>query len=102
MLIGIKADRIEQRIAGCHILEDISEVVEDFTAKLKNTCDDVFDEGISKGHTNWQMYGSCKPDNDKYCLVYKYNCTFDSEEDNLDICMEDPLELRKFVSRKLP
>ena len=100
MLIGIKADRIEQRILRRHILEDIGEVVEDFTAKLKNTWDDVLDEGISKGHTNWQMYGSCKPDNDKYCLVYKYNCTFDSDEDNLDICMEDSMELRKFVNKK--
>ena len=99
ILIGLQADRILQRILRRHILEDIGEVVVDLTQELKNTWDDVLDEGISKGHTNWQMYGSCKPDNDKYCLVYKYNCTFNSDEDNLDIHMEDADVVKKFITK---
>ena len=38
-----------------------------------NTWDDVLDEGVIKGYTNWQLYGSCKPQHDTYVLTQIYN-----------------------------
>ena len=36
------------------------------------TYEEVLDAGISKGTTNWQMYGSKKPFNKPYKLVDHY------------------------------
>jgi phage/plasmid-associated DNA primase len=47
---------------------------------LINTLESVLDEGISKGTTNWQLYGSRKPGNDAYELTHHYEITFN--EDN--------------------
>jgi len=44
---------------------------------LINTWESVLDEGISKGTTNWTLYGSRKPQNEAYELKMVYNITFD-------------------------
>ena len=33
---------------------------------LTNNWDSIYDEGLSKGTTNWQLYGSRKPGNEAY------------------------------------
>ena len=51
---------------------------EDFAhLPLINTWEDVLDEAISKGTTNWQLFGSRKPDNEAYKLVEKFEITYD-------------------------
>jgi len=44
---------------------------------LINTWEDVFDNGIMKGHTNWQMFGSKKPGNQSYKLTHVYRILYD-------------------------
>ena len=80
MIIGIQSDRITQRILREKMVKKLSEVWEDLPLKNKNY-DDILDEGITIGFTNWQLYGSGKPNNQKYELTYVYEVTFD-ENDN--------------------
>ena len=42
---------------------------------LTNTKEDVVDIAIAHGTNPWQMYGSCKPGNDKYKLTKYYKLT---------------------------
>ena len=41
------------------------------------------DDGISKGYTNWQMYGSRKPHHESYKLTQVYNISVDSDDGEL-------------------
>lgn len=42
--------------------------------------EDVFDDKISAGTSGWQMYGSCKPGCEPYCLTQYIQCTFDASD----------------------
>ena len=79
MIIGLQTDRITQLMLRERMMVRAEEMWPDFP-KI-NTWDDVFDEGISKGTTNWQLYGSCKPNHDRYRLTYVYEATFDSADE---------------------
>ena len=48
---------------------------------ITNNYEDVFDEGITKGFVNWQIYGSRKPQHKAYSLTYLFEITYDSEEE---------------------
>jgi phage/plasmid-associated DNA primase len=52
---------------------------------LTNDVNDLIDEGVCKGICNWQMFGSCKPDNEAYKLKYYYNFKFNKSNDDWDI-----------------
>jgi P4 family phage/plasmid primase-like protien len=58
---------------------------------LVNTWEDVFDNGIFKGHTNWQMFGSKKPGNLAYKLtqVYQVSYTGDGEFEQVEVAVSD-------------
>lgn len=74
MIIGIKMDRTMQVMLRERIIQKISEVWE---LPLINNWDSVFDDGISKGTTNWQMFGSRKPGHQAYELTKHYVVDFD-------------------------
>jgi P4 family phage/plasmid primase-like protien len=74
MIIGIQMDRTMQMILREKILEKIGDV---WDFPLINTWDAVLDEGISKGTTNWQMFGSRKPGNECYELTEHWTMTYD-------------------------
>jgi len=74
IIIGIQMDHILQQILREKIIEKISEIS---SLPLINDWKNVLDEGISKGNTNWQMYGSQKPNNESYCLNYIIECEID-------------------------
>jgi len=79
MIIGVQADHTIQRMLRETMMERLPQTV--FTdLPLKNDWDTVFDEGISKGHTNWQLYGSRKPAHDTYKLRYHYVVTMDAAD----------------------
>lgn len=48
---------------------------------LINSWESVFDEGISKGCTNWQLYGSRKPGNEAYELTKHYVMELGTDKD---------------------
>ena len=48
-----------------------------------NTWEDVYDEGVTKGTVNWQLYGSRKPNHDKYSLTRLFKVSYDDSDGEL-------------------
>lgn len=88
IIIGIQMDHILQTMLRDRIVSKIGDIWE---LPLINSWDAVFDEGISKGTTNWQMYGSRKPGNQAYELTQYWWVSYDSRDG------EFMLEERKVV-----
>lgn len=70
---------------------------------LINTWESVLDEGISKGKTNWQLFGSRKPGNEAYEFTHHYLVTFDSSDSNfmMDERKVDDFNLKKTLPNYL-
>lgn len=79
MIIGIHMLRTLQLIIRENIINELATVWDDLP--LTNTWSDVLDEGVSKGSTNWQLYGSKKPGNEAYKLKYVLELKYDSNDD---------------------
>ena len=78
MIIGIQMDHNAQKLLRERVKEKVAECWGDFP--LVNTWDDVFDEGVTIGYTNWQLYGSCKPKHIAYKLTNVYEVSYDPED----------------------
>jgi P4 family phage/plasmid primase-like protien len=48
---------------------------------LQNSWNEVFDEGITQGCVNWQVYGSRKPGNKAYELKYVFEVAYDGDDE---------------------
>jgi hypothetical protein len=70
MIIGIHMERNLQMLLRSKMVPRLKEIWD--ALPLQNTWDEVVDEGITKGTTNWQLYGSRKPGNQSYSLKYYY------------------------------
>ena len=90
MIIGIQMDNTLQTILREKILEQIGDVWE---LPLKNDWTEVLDEGISKGVTNWQLYGSQKPGNDAYKVTYYLTAELDVIDNNWMTTGKKPKDL---------
>jgi P4 family phage/plasmid primase-like protien len=77
IIIGIQMDHILQMILREKVIESVHEIWE---LPIINSWDSVFDDGISKGTTNWQMYGSKKPGNQAYELTQYYMMGYDERD----------------------
>jgi len=87
LIFGIHMDRTLQKMLRKKVMKEFFQVV-DILSNLKPDCvaNTIFDEGITNGTTNWQLYGSRKPYNEAYQLVnyWKGECG-DTIEDWKDI-----------------
>lgn len=81
-IIGIQADHITQQLLRQKMLVRAQEMWSDFPKT--NTWEDVFDIRISKGTSNWQLYGSRKPNYDRYILTHVYNVEYNEESEDLE------------------
>lgn len=86
IIIGIMANRQVQQYIRNQMIEQLPQVI---NLPIINTWADVLDEGISKGHINWQLYGSCKPNNETYALTHHMSITFDTTDSEFQIKNED-------------
>jgi P4 family phage/plasmid primase-like protien len=77
MIIGIQIDHIIQMMIREKIIGKLEEI---WDLPLTNNWDSVLDEGISKGTTNWQLFGSRKPGNEAYDLTQHFTITFDRSD----------------------
>jgi P4 family phage/plasmid primase-like protien len=77
IIIGIQMDNVMQLMLRDKVLEKIQEI---WDLPLINDWPAVLDEGISKGTTNWQLFGSQKPGNSAYELTQHYTITFDDSD----------------------
>ena len=73
MMIGLIVDRPIQRMLRSRLLKELPDIWTDLP--ITNTWNDVLDEGISRGHTNWQLYGSRKPGHKAYMMKYHFVMT---------------------------
>jgi P4 family phage/plasmid primase-like protien len=78
MLIGLNIDHTMQTMIRESMINKLQEVWE--SLPLINSWDSVLDEGISKGTTNWQLFGSRKPSNEAYELTSHFIITFDKND----------------------
>ena len=78
MIIGIQMDHTIQLYLREQIMKELAPTWN--SLPLQNTIDQVLDEGISKGSTNWQMYGSRKPGHEAYELTQHHNITYDDSD----------------------
>jgi len=83
MIIGIQMEHSVQLYLRDMIIKDLPSVWS--SLPLQNTIDQVLDEGISKGCTNWQLYGSRKPENEAYELTYLYKIGYDDADNEYTI-----------------
>lgn len=90
MLINIKADHYTQQLIRKEVIKEIHNI---FNLPLTNSWENVLDEGISKGTTNWQLFGSRKPSNEAYELKYHYKIGFDG--DDSEITMQE-IDIKHF------
>lgn len=95
MIIGLQADHIVQQILRQRVMKRVSEAWAQLP--ITNTWEDIFDKGISAGTTNWQLYGSRKPNNDKYQLTHVYNIGFDTADGE---CTRKEVSLSSFDMKK--
>ena len=94
MIIGIQIDHIVQTM----IREKMVKTLPDYCdLPLINTWESVLDEGISKGHTNWQLFGSRKPGNEAYEFTHHYVITYDKSDGEFAM---DELKVSDFDLKK--
>ena len=77
MIVGIQIDHTIQMMIRDKMMEKLQEV---WDLPLLNNWESVLDEGISKGTTNWQLFGSRKPNNEAYELSQYFVITYDSAD----------------------
>jgi P4 family phage/plasmid primase-like protien len=78
MIIGIQLNRTLQKMLREQVMVKLEEA---WDLPITNSYEQILDEGITKGTTNWQLYGSRKPGNEAYKLTYYITATID-ESDN--------------------
>jgi P4 family phage/plasmid primase-like protien len=89
MLIGIQIDNTMQMIFRDKMIEKLPEI---WDLPLINTWESVLDEGISKGTTNWQLFGSRKPGNEAYELTQHYVMKMDGADKQFEMDEKDVSE----------
>lgn len=81
IIIGIQMAHKNQLILRKMVMAGLHDCFTNFEFKdnesWEKTWEKILDEGISAGNTNWQLYGSKKPDHEKYELTHVYNMTYD-------------------------
>ena len=78
IIIGIHMDHTLQMILRDNVLKNIEDIIGDLP--LTNDYSSVLDDGITKGHTNWQLFGSRKPMNEAYKLVKYWSVEWENKE----------------------
>ena len=58
---------------------------------ITNSWDSVLDVSISRGTTNWQLYGSRKPSHDAYELTHYIEALFDSNDGEFELHPQNPI-----------
>ena len=95
IIICIQAEHALQIMLRKRVLSEIDSVFGDLP--LENDYDDVLDQGITKGYTNWQLYGSRKPGNEAYKLIQWLTLAYDEKDGEFEWKKEN---IRLFQTKK--
>jgi len=91
ILINVKLEHAVQEILRENILPKIAKKLQHLP--LINTWEQILDEGITKGTTNWQLYGSKKPAHEAYKVTVVYEAQLDSSINQIVLSNKDIFEL---------
>jgi len=78
LIFALKTDRNTQKIIRNKVIPLVADAWGDLP--IINSFEDVFDKGITDGTVNWQLYGSRKPNNDRYKLTRIHTVTYDDTD----------------------
>ena len=67
-----------------------------------NSYEEIFDEGVTRGFVNWQLYESQKPDNQRYEISYCFTINYSLEDDNWEIVETSIKKLNKNSGKTFP
>lgn len=79
IIIGLGVHKAVQCMLRNTMVEKLDSIWGNIPLKPGTEWDDVFDEGVTKGCVNWQMYGSRKPNHMAYMIKYKWIYTIDDD-----------------------
>jgi P4 family phage/plasmid primase-like protien len=89
MIIGIQMDHTLQMMLRKRILQEIPQLWgedEDvLPLPITNAWDNVVDDTICRGTTNWQVFGSRKPAHEAYHLTNHFTIIFDNDDSEFSI-----------------
>ena len=71
IIFGIQMHHALQVVLRDRVMPEFKELWSDLP--MVNSWDQILDEGITKGYTNWQMYGSRKPEYQNQVYLIKYH-----------------------------
>ena len=91
IILNVESDFPTKMILRDYLVEHIGDIWDLDDLGLKNTWDQVIDDGVIKGNAPWQLYGSQKPGHECYKLKYIFNSYYD-ETNMLNI---DDIEVMK-------
>jgi len=91
IIIGLKANRVMQQMLRNEMLKTMSDTFEKLP--LTNSIDDVYDDGVTAGHVNWQLFGSTKPQHKPYKLYRIYDVTYDTTDGEIGM---DEMDVEAF------
>lgn len=77
MVFGLQCDHFIQNMIRDSVLQDIDSLFSHLP--ITNTWSEVLDAGITNGTTNWQLFGSRKPDNEPYKLKYIFGAKINQD-----------------------
>jgi len=103
LVIGVHLEHTAQLILREEVLKEIGTVLDDLP--LINEYDSVLDVGISKGTTNWQLFGSRKPGHEAYKLVQYHDVSYedgDLQMETYDLAQVNMLDILQKVSARNP
>lgn len=93
---GLQMNHIMQEMLREKVVHSITNDF-DIGLPLTNSWEKVIDDGISKGCTNWTLYGSRKPGHEAYELTYMFKISYDSTDG--EFAMEE-LDIKNFDLKK--
>jgi len=98
MIIGLQIDHTMQIIIRNKMLDKLKDI---WDLPFINTWESILDEGISKGTTNWQLFGSRKPNNEAYELTHHYTMSLEPTDKQYEMNEEDVrnFDLKKNLER---
>lgn len=89
LVFGVQINHTIQLMIRENMMKKLGEVLANLP--LINDMANVLDEGITKGTTNWQLFGSRKPYHDAYELKQHWVINWD-QQDNMFMTVEKPVE----------
>ena len=95
IIFGISMHKAAQVILRERVLPELREIWDDLP--FTNDIEDLVDDGVTRGIVNWQLYGSCKPNNQRYLLKYYFEAVWNNDKDLWEMSEKD---IEKFNLKK--